>query len=119
MSFVATYHPKLKDFVQLIKNVQLFLYCDSEVRSVFSPAPIVSYQSARQIQDYIVRSKLYPVEKKLVSYRFGQVRARYQVRDHKINHKFNCSSKCLIYLLSCKTCGKQYTGETVDKFRSN
>ena len=106
MSFVATYHPKLKDFVQLIKNVQLFLYCDSEVRSVFSPAPIVSYQSARQIQDYIVRSKLYPVEKKLVSYRFGQVRTRYQIRDHKINHKFNCSSKCLIYLLSCKTCGK-------------
>ena len=36
----------------------------------------------------------------------------------KINHNFNCNSKCLIYLLSCKTCGKQYTGKTVDKFRS-
>ena len=33
----------------------------------------------------------------------------------KINHNFNCNSKCLIYLLSCKTCGKQYTGKTVDK----
>ena len=28
------------------------------------------------------------------------------------------NSKCLICLLSCKTCGKQYTGKTVDKFRS-
>ena len=37
---------------------------------------------------------------------------------YKINHNFNCNSKCLIYLLSCKTCGKQYTGKTVDKFRS-
>ena len=37
---------------------------------------------------------------------------------YKINNNFNCNSKCLIYLLSCKTCGKQYTGKTVDKFRS-
>ena len=31
---------------------------------------------------------------------------------------FNCNSKFLVYLLSCKTCGKQYNGKTVDKFRS-
>ena len=29
-----------------------------------------------------------------------------------------CKDKCLIYLLSCKACGKQYTGTTADKFRS-
>ena len=28
----------------------------------------------------------------------------------------NCDSKCLIYLLSCKKCSKQYTEETVDNF---
>ena len=37
---------------------------------------------------------------------------------YKINHNFSCNSKCLIYLLSCKTCDKQYTGKTVDKFSS-
>ena len=37
---------------------------------------------------------------------------------YKTNHNIICNSKCLIYLLSCKTCGKQYTGKTVDKFRS-
>ena len=37
---------------------------------------------------------------------------------YKINHNFNCNSKCLIYLLSCKACGKQYTGKSVDKFTS-
>ena len=37
---------------------------------------------------------------------------------YKINHNFNCNSKCLIYLVNCKTCGKQYTGKTVDNFRS-
>ena len=34
----------------------------------------------------------------------------------KNNHNFNCSSKCIIYLLSCKKCGKQYTGKIVDMF---
>ena len=35
----------------------------------------------------------------------------------KINYHFNCNSKCLIYLFSCKVCGKQYVGFTTDKFR--
>ena len=34
----------------------------------------------------------------------------------KINYHFNCNSKCLIYLFSCKVCGKQYVGFTTDKF---
>ena len=35
----------------------------------------------------------------------------------KIDHHFNCISKCLICLFSCKVCGKQYVGSTTDKFR--
>ena len=37
--------------------------------------------------------------------------------EHKINHCFNCNGKCLIYLLTCKICLKQYVGQTVDEFR--
>ena len=36
---------------------------------------------------------------------------------YKINHKLNCHDKCLIYLLICKQCWKQYIGETTDAFR--
>ena len=35
----------------------------------------------------------------------------------KINHKFNCDDRCLIYLLTCNQCRKQYVGQTVDNFR--
>ena len=35
----------------------------------------------------------------------------------KINHHLCCNDKCLIYLLTCKVCKKQYTGKTVDRFR--
>ena len=37
--------------------------------------------------------------------------------EYKINHRFNCYSKCLMYLLSCKKSSKQCTGEAVDNFR--
>ena len=34
-----------------------------------------------------------------------------------INHKFNCTDKCLVYLLTCNYCKKQCMGQTVDEFR--
>ena len=36
---------------------------------------------------------------------------------YKINHFFNCGSKCLVYLITCRTCKLQYTGQTCDTFR--
>ena len=35
---------------------------------------------------------------------------------YKINHKFDCMEKCLIYLLTCNKCRKQYVVQTVDTF---
>ena len=35
----------------------------------------------------------------------------------KVSHKLNCDDKCLIYLLTCECCGKQYVGETTGEFR--
>ena len=35
-----------------------------------------------------------------------------------MNHSFDCNDKCLIYLSNCKSCGKQYVGNTTDHFRS-
>ena len=35
-----------------------------------------------------------------------------------MNHNFDCNDKCLIYLLSCKSCGKQYASNSTGHFRS-
>ena len=37
-------------------------------------------------------------------------------KNYEINHKFDCDSKCLIYLFSCKTCGLQYVGSAAKRF---
>ena len=37
----------------------------------------------------------------------------------KINYCFDCNSNnsnCLIYLISCKVCGRQYVGSTTERF---
>ena len=39
-------------------------------------------------------------------------------QSFKVNYHFCCNEKCLVYLLTCKVCKKQYTGKTVDRFRS-
>ena len=36
---------------------------------------------------------------------------------HKINHRFTCSDKCLVYLLLCEVYRMQYNRRTNDEFR--
>ena len=37
--------------------------------------------------------------------------------EYKINHCSNCNEKCMILLLTCTVCLKQYVGQTLDEFR--
>ena len=64
---VVTYNPAFKNLFQVIrKNLQL-LYADEEVKKVFSPAPFVSFRSTRNLKNYLVRSKIYPLEREVGS----------------------------------------------------
>ena len=106
------------------------LNMNEEVRKTFSPGPMVSFRSARKLSSYLVRAKLYPLERKVGSSKCGKRRCEVcnNVTDtstfsstvtgdtFKINHSLNCDDKCLIYLITCKLCNKQYTGETKFSF---
>ena len=107
------------------------LYTDQEAQRVFTPGPMITFHSARKLSSYLVRAKLYPLERTAGSCKcYGK---RCEVCEnvtetstftstatqntYKINHQFNCSEKCLVYLLTCNKCFKQYVGQTVDEFR--
>ena len=112
------------------KKLQL-LYAGEEIKKVFSPAPFVSFRSTRNLKSYLVRSKIYPLERKVGSEKCiikrclvclnvseTDVLQSFQTSEqYKRNHQANCNDKCLIYLLSCKVCDLQYVGSTSDKFR--
>ena len=76
MSFVATYHPKLQDLGKLIKNLQLLLYSDSEVKIIFHLLLWYLIEMLGKQRTTILRSKLYPLERKVGSYRCGNSRCQ-------------------------------------------
>ena len=104
---------------------------NQEVKNGFTSGPIVSYRSARKKSSYLVRAKLYPLERKFGSEKCGKPWCEVCLNIHetdtftrtttsetfKINHKLYCNDNCLIYLLTRKCCRKQYVGETTDEFR--
>ena len=99
---------------------------------MFSPAPFVSFKSTRNLKSYLVRSKIYPLERKvgsekckskhcLVCLNFSEtdVFQSFQTKEqYKISHQLNCNDKCLIYLFSCKVCGLQCVCSSNDKLDS-
>ena len=36
---------------------------------------------------------------------------------YTINHRLDCNSRNVVYLISCKVCGLRYVGSTITKFR--
>ena len=78
-----------------------------------------------------MRSKLCPVERKVGCRVCGSSRCQFcksiSITDEFTSfptkgtynsHSFDCNDTCLIYLLSCKSCGKQYVGNTPHHFLS-
>ena len=93
--------------------------------------PMVSFRCSRKISTYLVRTKLYPTERTLGSFKCGSKRCdvcKYITETDtftssvtgetcKINHRLECNDKFLVYLLTCNKCKKHYTGQTTDNFR--
>ena len=129
---MVNYNPVRCRLGQVIYKNHCFLYQDKEVNQVFNPASFALFRSVRTLRSDLVWAKVYPVAERLVGSRKCD-KNRCQVcknvieietfqsfdnkKIYKINHRFTCSDKCLVYLLSCKVCGMQYNGQTNDEFR--
>ena len=83
----------------------------NDVKSVFTTAPMISFRGARKLSRYLVRAKLYRLERTVDSVqskgkRFHNVKetetfiSTTMGKTFKINHKLNCKNKCLVYLLT-------------------
>ena len=104
---------------------------NQKVKKVFTPKPMVSFRSAWKLSSCLVRAKLYPLERKVGSFKckgkscqtclnvnemdsFASIVTK---EEYKINHCFDCNENCFIYLFTCKVCLKQYVGQTVYELR--
>ena len=136
---VVTYHPLLNSLGKVLSKNLNILYMGEKVKKVFYPGAMVSFRSARKVSSYLVRAKLYPLERTVGSFKCKKSRnvnvkkckkslnvdetdiltSTVTKKTYDMNHKFDCSDKCLIYLfiLTCRKCLIQYVGKTVDECR--
>ena len=128
--FVITYNKRFDNLNSKLRKHCEILFLNEEVKQVFSPPPFVSFRTARNLKSHLVRAKLYPLERKTGSAKCNKNYCKVcdNVTDTKtftgpdnsiyqINHYLTCDDKNLVYLLSCKTCGIRYVGQTSNKFR--
>ena len=63
--FVITSHQSLKNIGKITNQNFYLLYMNEDVKSVFTPAPTISFRRARKLSSYLVRAKLYPFKRTL------------------------------------------------------
>ena len=128
---IVTYHLHLNGLNKIMQKNLKHLQANQTVKSVFTPAPFVPFCTARNVRSHLVWSKFYPLQRATGSYKCNTPRCQVgknvkecsEFSSHvtqetfKINHYFDCNSKSLIYLISCKVCDKQYVESTTERFR--
>ena len=60
---VIIFHPLLKDGGNVIHKNLYLLYTDQEAQRGFTPGPMITFRSVRKLSSYLVRAKLYPLER--------------------------------------------------------
>ena len=109
----------------------MFLYAKEQVENIFTLPSLVRFCAGFSLRKHLVRAKVYPLLRECGS--SGCNKSRCQTclnvnntdifqsfvtnESYKMNHKFDCEIKCIIYLFSCKACGLQYVSSTVERFR--
>ena len=73
---VVTYHPHFIALNKIIRRNLKHLCADQLVRSVFTPAPFISFRTARNLRSHLVRSELYPLKRTAGSYKCNTPRCQ-------------------------------------------
>ena len=129
--FVDTYHTILKQLEEILHRNKNLLNMNAEVKQTFTPVIMVSYRNSRKLSSYLVRAKLYPINRIVGSkgcskkqcevcvsvYETNTFSSTVTGETFKVNLKLNYDDKYLIYLFTCDCCGRQYAWETTGEFR--
>ena len=79
---------------------------------------MISFRRASKLNNYLVRPKIYAIERSVGSFKCVKKRCEVcenvnktkkftssvTLKIYKINHKLNCDDKCLIYFWTCNKC---------------
>ena len=107
-----TMGPRVKISLLLVLWLYIYIYIynhGTKCKEIFTLGPMVSFRGARKLGSYLVRAKLYPIERSLGSFKCNGKRCQVCLnvsetktfsstvtkKEYIINHKFNGNDKCL------------------------
>jgi hypothetical protein len=127
--FVIDYHPAwLRVLYNILRELQVIVSWSERFLSIMPEPPMVCFRRSKNLKDHLVRSKLRREEETVVGMlKCGKKRCKtcdnviigatfkshVEGRSFCINHRFDCDSEGIVYLISCKFCGFQYVGNTI------
>ena len=82
---VITFDPLFKDFGNIIHKNLYLLYMDKEPQRGFTPGPMITLRSARKLSSYLVRTKLYPLERTPGSVMVNDVKFMKILQKHQLS----------------------------------
>ena len=133
VTLILPFHPALHVNFGILKSARHHIEKSSLLNSLLPKPPWVAFHNPKSLCDKLVRSKLKSEDKKEqgnfpccrkkcdicnILYPSNQLRRVVTREEYKMNFHFNRNSDYVVYLLTCKVCAKQYTGSTINKFRS-
>ena len=126
------YHSSLAQLKVRMTRIRLLFTPDNEHNKVFRGVLIIGFLRAKSLKHILERAKIpqiknegwcgpfkgsrFEIWKHIVATRiftWSTTKGTYEIRPENLN----CRSKNIVYLISCKTCHKQY-GRRSDKFRT-
>ena len=132
VNLVIDYHPALRCLYIIFKELQSLVNLSAVLSKIIPKEPMICYRRPKNLKDHLVRAKLHRMDEVVVgmfkcegkrckvcdSVVVGNTfRSTVSGRIFYINHRFNCDSSGVVYLITCKKCEKQYVGNTVTPFR--
>ena len=129
---VLTYHPALNKVYEILQKTHRHTLKSQRLTLILPSPPRLAFGNAKTLEDHLVRLKLKTTYKKPgvticgrknceichILHQGDTFESSNTGKQYKINFSFNCNSRNVVYLLTCKICEKQYVGSTVTKFRS-
>ena len=132
ITLVLTYHPALNSVYEILQKAHRHTLKSPRLSAVLPSPPRLAFRNSKTLKDKLVRSTLKTTNDKIPGmYKCGVGRcdncclldigntfsSTVTGKIYHMNFPFDCNSQCVVYLLTCKICKKQYVGSTITKFR--
>ena len=133
--FVVTYHPGLPNIGGILRELHPLLHMSERCKQAVRDVPMMAFRRPKSLRDHLVCATLRPLECNKEGSRgthncassrcevckyltVGESFASHTTGTrYTINHRLDCNSRNVVYLMNCKVCGLQYVGSTTTKFR--